>query len=150
MTDNDVIKVLDCCANGLSCEGCPLKGDAECCDVTREKALDLINRQKAKIELLEAELSYNAADYLPFEDKMTKLLKANESAKFEGAKSFADKLLALTEKQKLSHYETKNKNYPAGSPLWEFWHGRETEAEATKNRIKDLLKEMEERRIYGE
>lgn len=60
MTDNEIIKALECC--GVSAEGncreCPLINDYSPCGVTlTANALNLINRQKAEIERLE-ELVY--------------------------------------------------------------------------------------------
>ena len=56
MTDNEIIKALECCVNA-DCENCPSK---TICDSDTErfvvKVFDLINRQKAEIEELEAEI----------------------------------------------------------------------------------------------
>lgn len=59
MTDNEIIKALECCASGTSseaCEGCPFN-ENDICDkesnATEKYALDLINRQKAEIERLQ-------------------------------------------------------------------------------------------------
>ena len=58
MTDNEIIKALECCGSGHgNCNDCPY--DVETCITTEGKiflmkdALDLINRQKAEIERLE-------------------------------------------------------------------------------------------------
>ena len=49
MTDNDIIKALECCKE------CPAKeNNVECGDVLKNNALKLINRQKAEIEKLQA------------------------------------------------------------------------------------------------
>jgi histone H3/H4 len=61
MTDNEIIKALECCSSGsYGCEnGCPL--DKECdspingSEKIMKSALDLINRQKAEIERLTPE-----------------------------------------------------------------------------------------------
>ena len=62
MTDEQIIKALECCVNddegvlGFCNNGCPLFGkNANCPEVLRKNALDLINRQKAEIERLEAQ-----------------------------------------------------------------------------------------------
>lgn len=48
MTDNDIVKALECCVNGEDCLNCPLQEQfADCKPMTG--ALDLINRQKAEI-----------------------------------------------------------------------------------------------------
>ena len=59
MTDNDIIKALECCVH-QNCAECQLNKLAFCMDALGSQALDLINRQKAEIERLQhicAELS---------------------------------------------------------------------------------------------
>ena len=61
MTDNQIIKALECCADEMGCKkGCPCfdpKAKGSCCTISKigiEKiALDLINRQQAEIERLQ-------------------------------------------------------------------------------------------------
>lgn len=49
MTDNDIIKALECCYKDGRCEGCPLIGDRYCESTLPKAVLDLINRlQKDK------------------------------------------------------------------------------------------------------
>ena len=58
MTDNEIIKALECCRD-LKCSECPKKTNffIDDCDVQLcDEAVDLINRQKAEIEMLEARL----------------------------------------------------------------------------------------------
>ena len=54
MTDNEIIKALECCVNA-DCENCPSK---TICDSDTErlvvKVFDLVNRQKAEIERLQS------------------------------------------------------------------------------------------------
>ncbi len=52
MVDNEIIKALECCVNFIPCKECPLERDGGCRDTIIEKALSLINRQKAEIERL--------------------------------------------------------------------------------------------------
>ena len=60
MTDNEIIKALECCAcmNGNYCKLCPLHPEtsAKCFLVLMENTLNLINRQDAEIEMLRAML----------------------------------------------------------------------------------------------
>lgn len=55
MTDNEIIKALECCKETVAdckCQECPLK-DTEvetCITVLTRKAFDLINRQKETIQ----------------------------------------------------------------------------------------------------
>ena len=50
MTDNEIIKVLENCANNRSCAGCSFR-ETKC--TIEADALDLIKRQQAEIEKLE-------------------------------------------------------------------------------------------------
>ena len=59
MTDNEIIKALECCTTkGASCKNCPafVKVDRSNCKKAFLGALDIINRQKAEIEVLEARI----------------------------------------------------------------------------------------------
>ncbi|MGN1303765.1 MAG: hypothetical protein ACI4YB_01890 [Oscillospiraceae bacterium] len=58
MTDNEIIKILECCANA-DCKRCPCNIDNHHCkDIGSQEILGLINRQKAEIERLQAFKSY--------------------------------------------------------------------------------------------
>ena len=62
MTDNEIIKALECCAvHGLlKCEKCPKKNEGvTCMYALSNDALDLIKRQKAENEVLQL----NVEDY---------------------------------------------------------------------------------------
>ena len=51
MTDNDIIKALECCCKNNNCEGCPLDFltfSSQCASELAIKSLDLINRQQAE------------------------------------------------------------------------------------------------------
>ena len=53
MTDNDIIKALECCegVGGISyCNNCPMYDVDNCVHILSRESLDLINRQKAEIE----------------------------------------------------------------------------------------------------
>ena len=54
MTDNEIIKALECCTNNYECPTeCPLyKTDGDCLIALNKPTLDLINRQKEEIEIL--------------------------------------------------------------------------------------------------
>lgn len=60
MTDNEIIKALECCLEGCNaegCEDCPLYEKVEDCEIEIPIiALNLINRQKAEIEKLKTQL----------------------------------------------------------------------------------------------
>lgn len=56
MTDNEIIKALECCTDEWyeNCNECPYSIDTVSCERMKllEDSLDLINRQKAEIERL--------------------------------------------------------------------------------------------------
>ena len=57
MTNNEIIKALECCVNEKAdCKGCPYESDGCLIENGKNKlledTLDLINRQKAEIERL--------------------------------------------------------------------------------------------------
>lgn len=51
MTDDEIIKALECCdfTDIKACEECPLYHTFDCSFVIIDKTLDLVNRQKAEI-----------------------------------------------------------------------------------------------------
>ena len=61
MTDNEIIKALECCSdweNANTCKECPFYEELDCATTDRldKYALNLINRQKAEIERLNKEV----------------------------------------------------------------------------------------------
>ena len=60
MTDEQIIKALECCiahenCEEVSCEFCPYERVLNCTGVMMQNAIDLINRQKAEIEELRSD-----------------------------------------------------------------------------------------------
>lgn len=55
MTDEQIIKAYECCYGSEPCykTGCPLFRDLNCDETLHKAMVDLINRQKAKIEALQ-------------------------------------------------------------------------------------------------
>lgn len=78
MTDEQVIKALELCNNGI-CKGCPYY-DVKCCmAVCRRDALNLIKQQQAEIEKLTAEnKKIHKAWSEDLQDKIKSLHKLNE------------------------------------------------------------------------
>lgn len=89
MTDNEIIKALECCTDESyeNCNECPYSIDTEKCERTKllEDILDLINHQKAEIERLKKEIQIT-------KDAYTMLQTKNEIIKSEAIKEFAEKL----------------------------------------------------------
>ena len=79
MTDNEIIKALECCREFVTvarCDECPLK-EQECIKGLPQYALSLINRQKAEIERLTKHIDElnEQAEYLVFLNKEAKAIK---------------------------------------------------------------------------
>ena len=105
MTDNEIIKALECCACvDNACDDCPitstLKDDCKCGEYLAKNALNLINRQKAEIEELEAEIDKQyeqaRADILGnMADGGTSCHWCIDEHKAEAIKEFAERLDGL-------------------------------------------------------
>lgn len=88
MTDNEIIKALECCISSSDCKGCPsyIEKDDDCLGIKWLSILDLINRQKAEIERLSilAKLgNMRANDYRTMRDRALKAEKEVERLKVE-------------------------------------------------------------------
>lgn len=83
MTDNEIIKALECCSNAEPCTNCPYQKQCDETDLA-EIALDLINRQKAEIERLEKG---------SLKEAMTFNSKTIANIKVEAVKEFAEELI---------------------------------------------------------
>ena len=99
MTDDEIIKALECCSKDgmLNCRNCPYE---ESCNMGRndiqKDALDLINRQKAEIESLE--VSTTICEWRKLFIDNARLVRANEENVFvkaikeQAIKEFAERL----------------------------------------------------------
>lgn len=90
LTDNEIKKALECCSSGsYGCEnGCPL--DKECDSPIRgsekimESALDIINRQEARIHQQEKTImEIQNANLIDFKATIGNYIAENESLKAE-------------------------------------------------------------------
>lgn len=90
MTDNEIIKALDCCANCESCDfettNCPLVEEMECRSLLAQKALDLITRQQAENDTLKNVIKNS------FLEKAGCNIDPLAEIKSEAYKEFADRL----------------------------------------------------------
>ena len=87
MTDNDIIKALECCGcDNYQCDNCPYA--YKTCTIYKD-SIDLINHQKAEIERLR---SMNRAKLATIHDLQIEL----KTAKSEAVKEFADRLIAVS------------------------------------------------------
>ena len=93
MTDNEIIKALECLTGEPKlCKGCPYDGTEHypfCREHCAKDALDLINRQKAEIEMFQAGLVEIQKGLV---EAKTLLIKDIQKAKSEAIKDFAERL----------------------------------------------------------
>ena len=91
MTDNEIIKALECCNSEKEslCFECPYHLCSPAC-LTRRNTdiIDLINLQKAEIELLNKTIACKRNQI----DGLTKLLKRADEIKVDAIKEFAERL----------------------------------------------------------
>lgn len=87
MTDNEIIKSLECCAAPFStkCKVCPLFNKDLCQDILLEKALDFIKRQKAEIERLTINMNAFGLGMIREKEKA-------DTIRSEAIKEFAERL----------------------------------------------------------
>ena len=105
MTDEQIIKALECCTQNVGCNGCPFvnstdikyRGGYACAETMRKSALNLINRQKEEIERLNIELQFmrNASNSYKIH---------YETTKSEAIKEFAERLKIFIIPQKADGY----------------------------------------------
>ena len=111
MTDEQIIKALECCIQGDQCAySCPYDDDEsdcnKCTSALAKDALDLINRQKAEIERLKEDFDFNIKlngllqeqidgideQIIELDEQIDKLNCALQTAKSEAIKEFAVRL----------------------------------------------------------
>ena len=97
-TDEEIIKMLECCSCIGSCDGCPLDkvncGDL-CARVLMRNALDLINRQKAEIERLDTIVNpkeHSGSFFMMINEAEEKTEAYIRQLKAETIKEFAERL----------------------------------------------------------
>lgn len=100
MTDNKIIKALECCINDHCTTSCPMYNTTdvrlECKYLIAKYALDLINRQKAEketmqsyIDCLKAEIERLNRDYSTAVETMSNSIRTSRA---EAIKEFAERL----------------------------------------------------------
>lgn len=81
MTDNEIIKALECCDNDKQCTECPMNDSYPFCDdVIGGIALDLINRQKAENSNLTSRLTSLQNDLTSAKAEIERLQKQLNNA----------------------------------------------------------------------
>lgn len=98
MTDNEIIKALECCGDPHSvCAECPIKDDHGCNEQLANYALDIINRQQAEIEKLESANDEKFSQWYMLTEKTKQHYadlynEAKDILKAEAIKEFAKRL----------------------------------------------------------
>lgn len=108
MTDNEIIKVLECCwknykedtckycVGGCPASSCDLTEDEDdCMDVLYRRTINLINRQKAKIERLQKYHDDMESAIYSFKEDWAKVKFLKKQIKSEAIKEFAERVVAL-------------------------------------------------------
>lgn len=89
MTDNDIIKALECCGIKTDCKGCYFdthESEDICAREIVKNAFDLINHQKEEIEFLRKTIGENTKKALDV------TLEEIEKSRVEAIKEFAKRL----------------------------------------------------------
>lgn len=104
MTDNEIIKALECCSKAEICADCEkmkcplflgLSGGCKYVDKENQlysDALDLITRQQAEIDKLNAENMLTISERNAFRTSFYDVLKQLKTAKSEAYKEFANEI----------------------------------------------------------
>ena len=96
MTDDEIIEGLECCCtvNGVGCKECPQYElhSAMCIKNIMNKALDLINRQRAEIENLRAIIDAELDTIHDLGDDYERAIEAEGMHIKKAIKEFAERL----------------------------------------------------------
>lgn len=99
LTDEQIIKALECCDCRERCADCPLKDNDYCKDVFSHWAVDLINRQAAEIESLKRTIDEKDKEILGLQKRIIfwreDLNYQPEKIKSEAIKEFAERAETL-------------------------------------------------------
>lgn len=107
MTDNEIIKALECCTKGIGeCKNCPYFKMIDCATQNVKDVINLINRQKEetdKLEKVNASLTDSFEGYVKAVNRYREAIERHKgiikilendvkSAKAEAIKEFAERL----------------------------------------------------------
>lgn len=110
MTDNDIIKALECCCASGKCSECPFDtGSVSCIKKTMSHSLNLIKRQKAEIERLNSCVKSEDEIRAIMEDQMLpmvcEIVDEQIDAAFKlGREEFAERLKVKGKKRVSDQY----------------------------------------------
>jgi hypothetical protein len=143
LTDNEVIKALECCASSntsIACKGCPFDESGVCCEqenAVLKVALVLINRQKTEIDILIRKHD-SLLDEISEMDAEIERLNAVSEICGDCHKQYAEKIeRAKSEAIKEFAERLKKKTYPFPCAIG-------VENAVTIRAINNLVKEMTE------
>ena len=127
MTDDEIIKALECCNfTGIKvCEECPLCYRRDCKFVIIDKTLDLIKRQKAEIERLKQgnkeycednriiayQRNQRDKEIRALHNQLNGLNFMDKQIKSEAIKEFAEMLKDSADKTRIKNMETEKVVY---------------------------------------
>lgn len=127
MTDNEIIKALECCRDD-TCVSCPICTEGLCNGGLHKNTLDLINRQKAEIERLEQNI--NGIDIVS--RNHIKVIRT------QAIKEFAEEFEYFVLNEDIEVVEPKCKDYES------YINGANQFRYQIKNGINNIIKEMTE------
>lgn len=124
MTDNDIVKALDCCCSHPTCRACfkcPLEFEDACRNNLQKYSLDLINRQAAEIKQKDTEIDILIRKKHTLRDEVEELQKRivfwredldyrPKEIRAEAIKDFAERLKARY--RELEEFECADCGYP--------------------------------------
>lgn len=131
MTDNEIIKALECCVNNQYCWLCVLKDREDDCYDILKSALDLINRQKAEIARLRA--VQGSIDNFARDLCKERLLKGKAIADFEDLQEYIRKKKSKAIREFAKRLKKKTYPFPCAIGV---------ENAVTIRAINDLVEEM--------
>ena len=122
MTDNEIIKALECCQKVKGyrhipiCNDCPME-ETRCAIELPKNALALINRQKAEIEFHRKTIAQNA------QTALNVTLDEIQKARAEAVKEFAERLKDRTGYIPQHHFTYAEVEYHIDNLVKEFTEG---------------------------
>lgn len=148
MTDNEIIKALECCIEFTTkqdgfhyCEDCHFNDDIHCDETLSKNALDLINRQRAEIERLKKavevqEIMLSNQDYMIKKARSEAIKECIEKVKEEIAEALKSNYKARAEK------ENKEINSYLDNLFWNYCNGKVDCLRGLDDFCDNLAKEM--------
>lgn len=105
MTDNEIIKALECCLKTGHCTGCPFRSKCDKDEDLFNYALDLINRQQETIKTLRKCVEQH---HIIRKDGKSPLSLLTEEIKAKAIKEFAERLKEICKKRQYVITEKTN------------------------------------------